>query len=221
MAQMAARLNAGPATSKLERSAPGRPTVTRWDPHLSTQRQEARMRALATTEGRPTRMVLRIRANQVSRWLMAAHLHLCEMYPYHDSKATFNQNLPVAKRPAIRAVLRVRPRNSTPMASRSRNRGRNALQSKLRKFQSSSESRAWQNRRLKPHKTLASRLVLLSATMKERKMRLTTRETLTVRSKRSRRILGLVLVLQRRKARRQSRPRPRRLRIRKRKFSTV
>ena len=96
------------------------------------------MKALATTEAQATRMALEIRANQVFRWLMVDRLHLCVMYPSLGSKATFKQKHLVAKRQAIRVALPAHPRSLTRTVSRSRNSGRNALQNKLRRFQSSS-----------------------------------------------------------------------------------
>lgn len=138
MAQMAALQNADPATMKVERSVQDPLTVTKWDHPRSTRRLEARMKAMAATEAQATRMALEIKANKVFRWLMVDRLHLCVMYLSLGSKATFKQKHLVAKRQAIRVALPARPRSLTQTVSQSRNRGRNALQNKLRRFQSSS-----------------------------------------------------------------------------------
>lgn len=96
------------------------------------------MKAMAATEAQATRMALEIKANKVFRWLMVDRLHLCVMYLSLGSKATFKQKHLVAKRQAIRVALPARRRSLTQTVSQSRNRGRNALQNKLRRFQSSS-----------------------------------------------------------------------------------
>lgn len=158
------------------------------------------------------------RATKRFLWPMDGH-HPCAILRTFANKVLSTLRHRELKRLDLRVVILAHPKTSMQMDNLLKRLGRNALQSKLRKFQSTSESKLKLKRQLKPLKTPVSRLVPMLVTTRETMLPMR-RQTPMRKTTRSKKRWSLRQPLLRRRTRRESKPRQPRLRILKRKFST-